>query len=295
MRKIVIAGGTGFIGSYLVERFRTYGFHVEIISRSGNGVNWNEKELLSVLEGAEVVLNLAGKNVNCRLSPINKEAIINSRVDSTILIGNAIEQCQQPPLLWINASGAGIYDSAGKYPATEIKYARSNSFLAEVVDVWEGTFFKYKLPATRQVALRTSVVLGTNGGALEPLARLSKWFLGGTQGSGKQMMSWIHIEDYFRILLFLMEKASLKGVVNCSSPKPVSNKLFMYTLRRKLKRSFGLPAPAFAIKIVAGIIGVDPGLILDSSHVKPEKLLSEGYQFVYPTLDLALTDLLRST
>ena len=295
MRKIVIAGGTGFIGSYLVERFRAYGFHVEIISRSGNGVNWNEKELLSVLEGAEVVLNLAGKNVNCRLSPINKEAMINSRVDSTILIGNAIEQCQQPPLLWINASGTGIYDSTGKYPATEIKYARSNSFLAEVVDVWEGTFFKYKLPATRQVALRTSVVLGTNGGALEPLARLSKWFLGGTQGSGKQMMSWIHIEDYFRILLFLMEKASLKGVVNCSSPKPVSNKLFMYTLRRKLKRSFGLPAPAFAIKIVAGIIGVDPGLILDSSHVKPEKLLSEGYQFVYPTLDLALTDLLRST
>ncbi|MFM2290607.1 MAG: hypothetical protein RIS29_420 [Bacteroidota bacterium] len=295
MRKIVIAGGTGFIGSYLVERFRAYGFHVEIISRSGNGVNWNEKELLSVLEGAEVVLNLAGKNVNCRLSPINKEAIINSRVDSTILIGNAIEQCQQPPLLWINASGTGIYDSAVKYPATEIKYARSNSFLAEVVDVWEGTFFKYKLPATRQVALRTSVVLGTNGGALEPLTRLSKWFLGGTQGSGKQMMSWIHIEDYFRILLFLMEKASLKGVVNCSSPKPVSNKLFMYTLRRKLKRSFGLPAPAFAIKIAARIIGVDSGLILDSSHVKPEKLLSEGYQFVYPTLDLALTDLLRST
>ena len=295
MRKIVIAGGTGFIGSYLVERFRAYGFHVEIISRSGNGVNWNEKELLSVLEGAEIVLNLAGKNVNCRLSPINKEAIVNSRVDSTILIGNAIEQCQQPPLLWINASATGIYDSSGKYPATENKFARANSFLAEVVDTWEGAFFKYRLPATRQVALRTSVVLGAGGGALQPLARLSKWFLGGTQGSGKQMMSWIHIEDYFRILLFLMEKASLKGVVNCSSPKPVSNKLFMYTLRRKLKRSFGLPAPAFAIKIAARIIGVDSGLILDSSHVKPEKLLSEGYQFVYPTLDLALTDLLRST
>lgn len=295
MRKIVIAGGTGFIGSYLVERFRAYGFEVEIISRSANGVNWNEKELLSVLEGAEVVLNLAGKNINCRLNPINKEAIINSRVDSTILIGNAIEQCQQPPLLWINASATGIYDSSGKYPATENKYTKGNSFLSEVVEEWENAFFKYRLPATRQVALRTSVVLGAGGGALQPLARLSKWFLGGTQGSGKQMMSWIHIEDYFRILLFFMEKVSLEGVVNCTSPKPVANKLFMYTFRRKLKRSFGLPAPAFAIKIAAGIIGVDPGLILDSSHVKPEKLLNEGYQFVYPTLDLALTDLLRSS
>lgn len=291
----MIAGGTGFIGSYLVERFKAYGFQVEIISRSATGANWNEKELVAVLEGADMVLNLAGKNINCRFSPINKEAIINSRVDSTMLIGNAIEQCQQPPLLWVNASATGIYDSSAKYPATENKYTKSNSFLAEVVEAWEGAFMRRKLHATRQVALRTSVVLGANGGALEPLARLSRWFLGGTQGSGKQMMSWIHIEDYFRILLFLMEKVSLKGIVNCTSPKPVANKLFMYTLRRKVKRSFGLPAPAFAINIAARLIGVEPGLILDSSHVKPEKLLSEGYQFVYPTLDLALTDLLRST
>lgn len=294
MKKIIIAGGTGFIGSYLAQRFQAYGFKVHIVSRATADVKWNFSELKDALEGAEMVLNLAGKNINCTHNLYNKELIINSRVDTTTLIGNVLQRCTNPPGLWVNASATGIYDGQSKTPATEQNYKRAETFLAEVVSCWEDAFFKGELPKTRRIALRTSVVLGANGGALPPLARLTKYFLGGTQGNGKQMFSWIHIEEYFRILLFLIENTSIDGVINCTSPKPVSNKQLMYTLRRKLKRTFGLPAPAFLIRIAAKFIGTEPDLLLGGSYVKPDKLTKAGYHFIYPTLDLALIDLLHS-
>ena len=292
MKKVIIAGGTGFIGSYLTSRFLENGYNVMVVSREPNHVQWNENELYHVLDKAELVINLAGKSINCRHTAKNREAIINSRIETTTIIGNAIRKCQIPPRLWINASATGIYPPSIDISMTEDSQAGTD-FLAEVVKIWEKTFFDFRLPNSRQIALRTSVVLGKNGGALQPLAKLTGFGLGGKQASGKQMMSWIHLEDYFRILLFLLENPELSGVVNCTSAKPVSNKDFMATLRRTLNISVGIPAPEIGIRIAAKLIGTEPELILNSSNVLPQFLTGAGFEFNFPDIESALTDILN--
>ena len=166
-------------------------------------------------------------------------------------------------------------------------------FLAEVVTEWENLFFGFQLPETRQVVLRTSVVLGQYGGALKPLIWLSRFGLGGRQAEGTQMFSWIHLEDYFRIVRFMMENMSLKGVFNCTSPCPLSNKDLMLSLRRTLHVPFGIPAPRFAVNIGAKLIGTQPELILNSSFVVPKRLQEAGFQFAFPEIDKALRDLIK--
>jgi uncharacterized protein (TIGR01777 family) len=291
MKKIVIAGGTGFIGAYISQRFREKGYFVKIISRGENYVPWIEKKMVNVLEEAELVINLAGKTINCRYTEQNKKAIIDSRVTSTSMIGKAISLCEIPPKLWINASATGIYNSAILKPANEDEKILGDNFLADVVRSWEQALFNFKFPKTRQIALRTSVVLGKNGGALKPLSLLTKLRLGGMQGDGKQMMSWIHIEDYFRILLYAMENESFTGIVNATSPEPISNKLFMSTMRKILHIRHGLNAPEFAIRLSAKFIGIEPELILNSSWVEPKRLIDAGFIFTFPKLSLALDDL----
>ena len=292
MKKVIIAGGTGFIGSYLTSRFLENGYNVMVVSREPNHVQWNENELYHVFEKAELVINLAGKSINCRHTAKNREAIINSRIETTTIIGNAIRKCQIPPRLWINASATGIYPPSIDISMTEDSLVGTD-FLAEVVKIWEKTFFDFRLPNTRQIALRASVVLGKNGGALQPLAKLTGFGLGGKQASGKQMMSWIHLEDYFRILLFLMENRELSGVVNCTSAKPVSNKDFMAMLRQTLNISVGIPAPEIGIRIAAKLIGTEPELILNSSNVLPQCLTAAGFEFNFPDIESALTDILN--
>lgn len=292
MKKIVIAGGTGFIGNYLTKRFAEKGYFVKIIARSPGCVPWNVPEMIKVLDGAELVVNLAGKSINCRYTEANKKEIVDSRVNSTRMIGMTIQMCKNPPKLWINASATGIYNSNGIGPATEYNFTVGNDFLAEVVEVWEQTFFEFKNSQTRQIALRTSVVLGRNGGALKPLALLTRLGLGGMQGDGKQMISWIHIEDYFRILIFVLENDSLSGIINATSPEPLSNKLFMSTIRKILHVRYGLNAPAFAIKFVSKLIGVESTLILNSSNVVPLRIQDAGFSFTFPKLSLALDELL---
>ena len=159
--------------------------------------------------------------------------------------------------------------------------------------IWEKTFFDFQLSDTRQVALRTSVVMGKNGGALTPLVWLTRFGLGGRQANGNQMFSWIHIEDYFRVLLFVLENETLTGVINCTSPEPLSNRLFMRTLRRIMHVRIGLNAPEFAIKIGAKLIGTEPELILNSSYVIPKRLVDAGFKFSFPKLSLALDELLN--
>lgn len=294
MEKIVIAGGTGFIGKYLAGRFSDLGYRVLIVSRGTKYVSWDEKSLIEAIDGALLVINLSGKTINCRHTDENRNEIIASRIKSTQLIGYAIQNCHKAPGLWINASATGIYPETHKQPVTEAETRLGDGFLVDVVRKWEEAFFAFKLTETRQIALRTSVVLGYEGGALQPLALLAKFGLGGRQGSGKQMFSWIHIGDYFRILLFLLENSSLNGVFNCTSPTPVSNNELMFTIRKTLHKSFGLVAPAFVVEFGAKIIGTESSLILSGSNVIPQRLLEAGYHFFFPTIDIALIDLLRN-
>jgi uncharacterized protein (TIGR01777 family) len=292
MQKIVIAGGTGFIGSYLEERFKKSGYRVLLVSRQEPHVHWQHSELTKAVNEAALVLNLAGTSINCRHNAVNKKEILQSRLSSTQMIGNAILASKIPPKLWINASAAAIYKQSEDKAMTEDETDLSNDFLADVVHQWEQKFFSFQLPTTRKVALRTSLVLGKEGGALKPLLTLSQFGLGGTQASGNQIMSWIHIEDYFRIVLFLLEQEGLEGVYNCTSPNPVSNKEFMSTIRKNLHVPMGLPAPAWIIRIGAKIIGTESSLILNSSYLMPKNLMNSKFRFTYPELDKALFNLL---
>lgn len=293
MKKVVIAGGTGFIGTYLATRFRELSYSVLIVSRDPEHVSWQPQDMVKAFEGADLVINLAGKTINCQHNEVNRKAILDSRLNTTQWIANAIVACKQPPKLWINASAAGIYKSSITKAMTEDETALGTNFLSEVVTQWEKVFFGFKLPKTRQVALRTSVVLGRNGGALRPLVWLTRFGLGGKQAEGTQIFSWIHVEDYFRIVQFLMEDISLQGVFNCTAPYPLSNKDFMRSLRKILHIPFGIPAPRLAIEIGAKLIGTEPELLLNSSFVIPKRLNEAGFQFAFPDVEKALADLLK--
>ena len=292
MKKVVIAGGTGFIGTYMARRFEESGYEVLIVSRSPEHISWNPIELIQALEGAELLVNLAGRSINCRYTEENRKAILESRINTTLWLGNALLACVNPPKLWINASATGIYKSTTDRALTEDEAEYGNDFLAEVVCNWEKTFFAFKLADTRQVALRTSVVLGRNGGALLPLVLLTRLGLGGMQGDGTQIFSWIHVEDYFQIVLYVLENQSLHDVINCTSPNPVSNQKFMQVVRNMLGFPFGIPAPKLIIRISSKLIGIEPELILNSVNVLPKRLLEAGYEFRYPKVEKALKDLL---
>ena len=240
MKKVVIAGGTGFIGTYLATRFREIGFKVLIVSRNPEHVSWLPNDLQQAVEGAELVINLAGKTINCRHNSTNRKSILESRIKTTKLIGDAISACIEPPKLWVNASASAIYKPSEEKAMTEDEPDLATGFLADVVSQWESTFFEFQMPKTRQVALRTSVVLGKEGGALKPLAWLSRLGLGGKQADGTQIISWIHLEDYFRIIQFLIKNVEIKGVINCTSPNPLTNNDFMSALRNTVSAIFGL-------------------------------------------------------
>lgn len=292
MKKIVIAGGTGFIGTYLTMCFEELGFEVLIVSRKVGTVSWSLVDLIPALEDAELVINLAGKSINCRHTDKNKKEIIDSRISSTQLIGTAIAACVHPPKLWINASATGIYKPSLLHLSSETDTASATDFLAEVVTKWEAALFDFKLPHTRQIAFRTSVVLGSTGGALPTISRLASFGLGGRQADGHQLFSWIHLDDYFRIIQFAIRNLELSGVVNCTSPHPISNTQLMREIRHAVNVRFGLPAPKFAINLAAKILGTEPELILGSSNVIPKRLNDAGYVFKFPTIQQALANLL---
>ena len=293
MKKVVIAGGTGFIGSYLAIRFLQLGYKVVIVSRQSGHTSWRPKDLRNALEDAELVINLAGKSINCRHTKKNRQILIESRTNPTTWIGNAIVACENPPKLWINASASGVYQPSKFHPMTEERADFASDFVAELVLHWENVFLGFHLPQTRQIALRTSVVLGRDNGALKPLAFLCRCGLGGKLGDGKQMFSWIHMEDYFRTVLFLMENPAIQGICNCTSPNPVTNEQLMKTLRKTLRVPFGIPTPRFVAIIGAAIIGTEPDLILNSSYLLPKLLLDNGFEFLFPQIEETLSDLLN--
>lgn len=293
-KKILIAGGTGFVGNYLNKQFTELGYQVIIISRQKDTIHWNDQSgIIDALENSEMLINLAGKSVDCRYNEKNKTEILKSRTETTTALGEAIKKCSNPPELWINSSTATIYRHAEDRPMTEKTGEIGKGFSVDVATNWEKSFFSFDLPDTRQVALRMAIVLGKDGGVMKPFKNLVRFGLGGIQGSGKQMFSWIHIEDLFNIVLFCRSHKELEGVFNCSSPNPVDNKTLMKTLRHVMKVKIALPSPAWLLKIGAVFIRTETELILKSRWVIPEKLLEAGFKFKYPDLEPALKNILN--
>ncbi len=290
-KQILIAGASGFIGKYISNKFREEGWKVKTIGRSDE-LNWDDKEgIIAALDQSAVVINLAGKSVNCRHTEANKKEILESRVKTTATMNECIRQCSKPPELWLNASGMSIYPRTIETVCTEESDTdKDGVFMAEVAKQWESALYQHDLPQTRRVALRTSIVLAKEGGSLAELVKLCKLGLGGTVGSGKQMMSWIHLEDYFQVLLWLITHKEITAPVNMSAPNPVPNKHFMKALRKALKVPIGLPAPAFAVKIGAKVIGTEASLALDSYNVVSKVLPQTGYAFRFGTLEQAFVN-----
>lgn len=292
-KKVVLAGGTGFIGKYLEKQFVQQNYEVIIISRQSQHVAWTDtKGIKAAVDNAELVINLAGKSVDCRYNEKNKKEIFDSRTETTRILGEAIESAANPPELWINSSTATIYRHAEDRPMSEKTGEIGDGFSVEVAKAWEKSFFDFNLPHTRQAALRIAIVLGKDGGVMTPFKNLVTFGLGGVQGPGTQMFSWVHIEDVYRIMLFIRDRKDLQGVFNCSAPNPISNKLFMAQMREKMNRKIGLPSPRWMLEIGAVVIRTETELILKSRWVIPEKLEKEGYQFKYPKIDEALAEIL---
>ncbi|MBT5953525.1 TIGR01777 family protein [bacterium] len=292
-KKVVLAGGTGFIGTYFSNKFKALGYEVLIISRQKQHISWNnQSEIVSALNNSNLVINLAGKSVDCRYTSKNKTAILNSRIQTTKALGAAIHLCDNPPELWINSSTATIYRHSEDKAMTESDGEIGNGFSVVIAKKWEESFFSFALPRTRQVALRIAIVLGKNGGVMTPFKNLVHFGLGGKQGNGLQMFSWIHIEDLFNIVLFLQKSRNLSGIFNCSSPHPVNNKTLMKTLRKAMRVPFSLPSPKWLLTIGTAIIRTETELILKSRWVIPERLINEGFSFKFPSLESTLKAIL---
>ncbi|MBL7713557.1 MAG: TIGR01777 family oxidoreductase [Chitinophagaceae bacterium] len=290
----VIAGGTGFIGSYLARRFQTDGFEVRIIARGKGHISWEDPQALTEgLEGADILVNLAGKPITAKFTEANKKELIASRVSTTEKLGHAIGKCRQPPALWVNASGAHIYGTGDSRPHTEADPADDEFFLAVMAQKWEEAFFRFHLPHTRQIAFRTAIVLGKDGGVLQPYIRLTQFGLGGRQGDGRQKFSWVHIEDYYQVLRFAADQQQISGPLNICSPEVVTNKELMATLRNVMRMPLGIPAPAFAIKVGTALLGIESDLVLKSLWVLPKRLTEANYPFRYQHLQEALEDIIR--
>ncbi|GIP49966.1 NAD-dependent epimerase [Paenibacillus sp. J53TS2] len=291
MPKVVLAGGTGFVGQAFAQRFKELGAEVKVISRQAPHIPWEDQSaIVQALEGADLLINLAGRSVNCRYTPENRRLILESRTETTRQLGECILACQRPPALWINSSTATIYRHAEDRPMTEESGEVGSGFSVDVAKAWEEAFFAFDLPTTRRVALRIAIVLD-DGGVMGPLRNLVRFGLGGAQGSGRQQFSWIHMEDLFRIVRFLQEHPELDGVFNASAPHPVTNRELMAGLRRAMGVPIGLPAPSWLLELGARLIRTETELVLKSRWVLPERLQRAGFTFRFDTLGKALQEI----
>ncbi len=301
MDKIIIFGGTGFIGLSLAKHLKNKGLKPIVVARNQPKKpiphEFRQWDAISVgkwaeeLNGAKAIVNLAGKTVDCIKTPDNCDLILRSRVDATKTIGKAIKTVENPPKIWIQMSTAHIYGDPPTQLCTET--ATPGYGLAPFVGkAWEAAFLEALPETTRGVRLRTSFVIGKNGGALASLQRIVRLGLGGTVGSGTQGMSWIHEYDMNEIIYQAITNDAYKGVYIASAPNPVANKVFMKLLRRKMKIPIGLPAPEFIVRIGAKLVfRTDPELALYGRYVKSERLEKEGFEFKFPNLAGALEDL----
>ncbi len=303
-RRVVIAGGSGFLGRALADRLVKSGWRVIILTRNPNSYQgrgkaafWDGKncdpDWIRHLEGASALINLTGKNVNCRPSRKNRQTILQSRVDSVRVLGEALRQVNNPPDVWIQASSLAIYGNGGDRLIDESGFVPEDEYPANVCVAWEEELGRAIRPGMRWVTLRIGFVLGREGGALPFLARLTRWGLGGSIGNGKQWISWIHIDDMLSIFLAAIEQQDKEGVYNVSSLQPVTNSEFMAALRKTLHRPWSPAAPGMAVKIGAPILNSDPDIALTGRRCLPTRLHEAGFRFRYQNLEGALADLFK--
>jgi uncharacterized protein (TIGR01777 family) len=302
--KLVLPGGSGFLGTALAQTFSREGWEVVILSRhpapSVGAVRtaiWDGETLdawADELDGADAVINLAGRSVACRHTPKNRQEILASRIDSVRVIEAAVARSRRPPGVLVQASAIGIYGDTGDRVCDEASPPGAD-FMADVVATWERTFFAGgTLGGPRRVALRSGFILGRSGGGLVPLAGLTRSFLGGAAGNGKQYLSWLHVDDFCSVCRWVIARPESEGVYNVTAPAPVPNADFMRQLRKVIGRPWSPPAPAWMVKFLARwVMRVEPSLALAGCRCLPRRLLSEGFVFRHPDLAPALRDLLK--
>lgn len=298
MSRIVIAGGTGFIGQHLQQALRAWGCEVIVLSRSPgqrpDHVGWDGRTpgaWMECLNGVQAVINLAGKSVNCRHTPANQRQIVASRVDSVRAVGQAIQQCQSPPGIWIQITSLGYYGHVEDGLCDEIT-PPGEGFYARTTMAWEAAFNGVRLDHTRKVTFRVGLALHPDGGILKPLITLAQLGLAGRMGTGRQGTSWIHMADLARACGFALDEPGIEGVYNVTAPRPVSQADFMRALCHALKRPMGLPMPAPLLHVGAFVLGTTPHALLEGHFCVPRRLLDAGFAFCYPALGAALADLL---
>ncbi|MEM1227893.1 MAG: DUF1731 domain-containing protein [Planctomycetota bacterium] len=315
-KRIVIAGGSGFLGLSMAEAFSAVGADVTILSRSvptaagaWKHAVWDGRTLktdsvgeswLAAIDGCDAVVNLAGRTVNCIKTPDHCDEILRSRVESTRVLGLAMREVQSPPPVWVQMSTAHIYGDPPSDVCTE-NSAHGYGLAPTVAQAWELTFAESKLPddhqhAQRGVIMRTSFVVGRDrgagGGALGTLGLIAKLGLGGKVASGTQGMSWIHEDDINAIFARAITDETMTGTYIVSSPNPKSQADFMWTLRKVIGMPIGLPAFEWMVRIGAPLVmRTDPELVLYGRYVLPQRLMEEGFEFRFGDLESALTDL----
>ncbi len=299
-KRVLLAGGSGFLGRALAKQLLARNYELVVLTRAPQARNDGMKEVfwdgknsgdwIQCLDGAEAVVNLAGRNIKCRYTPENLRELTVSRVDSVLAIASAMGRMACPPRVWVQAGAIGFYGDPKDRLCDETSPA-GNDALAGICRAWEAAFNSAPAPKTRRVLLRIGFVLGRDGGALPILAGLAKWYLGGTVGSGGQFISWIQADDLRRMFIEAIERAELAGTFNAVGPNAVTNREFMRELRRVLHRPWSPPAPEWAVKLGSRLMGTEPSLALAGCRVAPNRFLAAGFKFQFPELPGALKNL----
>jgi uncharacterized protein (TIGR01777 family) len=301
--KIILPGGSGFLGTSLANYLIARGHEAVVLTRRGAGVRdgikyveWDGRTLgpwAQELDGADGVVNMTGKSVNCIYNDRNRREIIESRVDSVRAVHQAIKQCAQPPSVLIQAASLAIY---GDTQADSDESApHGKGFSVEVCERWEKEFFDETYPGTRMCCFRMGFALGDSGGALGSLVKLTRWYLGGTVGGGDQYISWLHIDDLNAMFMRAIENPQIVGVYNATSPNPVTNRDFMRALRRSLGKPWAPPTPSPLVAIGARLfLKTDASLALTGRKCIPARMLQAGFRFDHPDLGEALDSILHA-
>ncbi len=309
--KIVIPGGSGQVGTILARALQREGHDVVVLSRRAASapwrvVGWDARTLgpwADEIEGADAVINLAGRNVNCRYTPANRAEIMASRVDSTRVVGKAIARAERPPRVWLQASTATIYahrldapndEATGIVGGSEAGAPDTWRFSIDVATAWERALDEAQTPRTRRVKLRSAMTMSPDrGGIFDTLLGLVRRGLGGSAAGGRQYISWIHEADFVRAVLWLIEREDVDGAVNLAAPNPLPNAEFMRILREAWGTRVGLPATKWMLEIGARFMRTETELVLKSRRVVPGRLLAEGFTFEFPSWPAAASDLVR--
>jgi uncharacterized protein (TIGR01777 family) len=309
--KIIIPGGSGQVGAVLALHFLARGDDVVVLARTprpgiGRSIAWDAKMLgpwAAEFDNADAVINLAGRTVNCRYNERNRQEIMDSRVDSTRIVGEAIARSHHPPRVWLQASTATIYshrfdapndELTGQLGGSEANVPDTWRFSIEVAKRWEDACEQANTPATRKVLLRSAMIMSPDrGGIFDTLLGLTRRGLGGTSGSGRQFVSWIHDRDFIRAVDWLIEHQDIRGPVNLSATEPIPNADFMAALRKSWGSRIGLPATRWMLEVGAVFLKTETELVLKSRRVTPKRLLDGGFKFEFPRWPEAAADLCR--